>query len=215
MKFYVITIFPDFIELFSNFGVVGRAAKNRLLDIKAINLREFADSKYRQTDDKPYGGGPGMIMKPEPLYHAISSVRNTDSNVKVALLTPQGKEFTQSRAEEFFKLDSLCLVCGRYEGFDERIKKMVDFELSIGRYVLSGGEIAACAVIDATARLIPGVLGNSESLAAETYGENSEYPQYTRPAVFKGMRVPEILLSGNHEKIKKWIEEHSIKGDLK
>jgi len=150
-------------------------------------------------------------MKPEPPYYAISSVRKADNNTKVILLTPQGREFSQEIAEEFSKEESLCFVCGRYEGFDERIRTMVDSELSIGKYILSGGEIAACAVIDATARLLPGVIGNSESLIAETYGTNPEYPQYTRPAVFKGMEVPQILLSGNHEKIRQWRKEHSYK----
>jgi len=211
LKFYVITIFPDLIELFSNFGIIRRAVKNGLVDINAVNLRDFAYSKHKQTDDEPYGGGPGMIMKPEPPYYAISSVRKADNNTKVILLTPQGREFSQEIAEEFSKQESLCFVCGRYEGFDERIRTMVDSELSIGKYILSGGEIAACAVIDATARLLPGVIGNSESLIAETYGTNPEYPQYTRPAVFKGMEVPQILLSGNHEKIRQWRKEHSYK----
>jgi len=211
LKFYVVTIFPDLIELFSNFGIIGRAVRNGLIKIEPVNLRDFAYSKHKQTDDEPYGGGPGMIMKPEPPYYAISSIKRLDKKAKVVLLTPQGREFSQEIAEEFSKEESLCFVCGRYEGFDERIRTMVDSELSIGKYILSGGEIAACAVIDATARLLPGVIGNSESLIAETYGTNPEYPQYTRPAVFKGMEVPQILLSGNHEKIRQWRKEHSYK----
>ncbi len=209
-KFYVVTIFPEFIESFSQYGIIRRAINSELLDIEAVNLRDYAKGKHRKTDDSPYGGGPGMVMKPEPPYYAISSIRKNDPGVKVFLMTPQGEEFTQDKAEELAETDSVCLICGRYEGFDERIRKMSDGEISLGRYILSGGEIAACAVIDAAARLIPGVVGNEESLVSETYGKLPEYPQYTRPAAFKGMNVPEILLSGNHEKIRRWREDQSV-----
>ncbi len=209
-KFYVVTIFPEFIESFSQYGIIRRAINSELLDIEAVNLRDYAKGKYRRTDDSPYGGGPGMVMKPEPPYYAISSIRKNDPGVKVFLMTPKGDEFTQDKAEKLAKTDSVCLICGRYEGFDERIRKMSDGEISLGRYILSGGEIAACAVIDAAARLIPGVVGNEESLISETYGKLPEYPQYTRPATFKGMNVPEILLSGNHEKIRRWRKDQSV-----
>ncbi len=209
-KFYVVTIFPEFVESFSQYGIIRRAADSGLLDIKAINLRDYAKGKYRKTDDNPYGGGPGMLMKPEPPYYAISSIRKNDPDVKVFLMTPKGTQFTQKKAAEIAKINSVCLICGRYEGFDERIREMADGEISVGKYILSGGEIAACAVIDAAARLIPGVVGNEESLVSETYGNSPEYPQYTRPAIFKGMEVPEILLSGNHAKIRKWREDQSL-----
>ena len=209
-KFYVVTIFPEFVESFSQYGIIRRAADSGLLDIKAINLRDYAKGKYRKTDDSPYGGGPGMLMKPEPPYYAISSIRKNDPDVKVFLMTPKGIQFTQEKAAELAKINSVCLICGRYEGFDERIREMADGEISVGKYILSGGEIAACAVIDDAARLIPGVVGNEESLVSETYGNSPEYPQYTRPAIFKGMEVPEILLSGNHAKIRKWREDQSL-----
>jgi tRNA (guanine37-N1)-methyltransferase len=188
--------------------IIKRAQDKGKVEIETIDLRKFTHDKHRTTDDYPYGGGAGMVMKPEPVYEAMDYVLSQDENVHTILFTPQAKVFNQQKAHELSKKSSIAMICGRYEGFDERIRNLADEEISIGRFILSGGEIAAMVVVDSVVRLIPGVLGNEESLKEETFEKGLvEYPQYTRPAVYRGMRVPDILLSGNHGQIKKWREQ--------
>ena len=204
------------------YGPVGRGIKAGFLEINPVDLRDFALDKHRSVDDKPFGGGPGMVMRVDVVDRALSALeRNKEEGIrkKVVLLSPQGKLFSQQVAQEYSKLDHLILISGRYEGVDERVREhLVDEELSIGNYVLSGGEIPAMAVADAVARLIPGVLGNQESLISESFSMNQpltidhqplvfDFPHYTQPAEYKGWKVPEILRSGNHAQIQKWREE--------
>ncbi len=216
MKIFILSIFPGMFESVFDETIIKRAKKKGKVEIEVVNIRDFAHDKHRTTDDYPYGGGAGMVMKPEPVYEAMDYVLKKDSNVHTILFTPQAKVFNQRKAYELSKKTSIAMICGRYEGFDERIRKLADEEISIGKFVLSGGEIAAMVVVDSIVRLIPGVLGNDESLREETF-ENSliEYPQYTRPEVFRGMRVPDILLSGNHSQIKKWRKQKSIEKTFK
>ena len=206
MEFHVITLFPEMFASPLAGGIVGRAVRNRLIGIEVHNLREHGLGKYRQVDDEPYGGGSGMVMRPEPIAAAIDAAIGARPGLWRVLLTPQGEPFRQAIAAELAKREpGLLLIAGRYEGVDERVRGLVDRELSVGDYVLSGGELAAMMVIEAVARLIPGVLGNSASLEEESFGSGMlEYPQYTRPEVFRGQRVPEVLLSGDHEKIRQW-----------
>jgi tRNA (guanine37-N1)-methyltransferase len=192
-------------------SILGKAREKGLLRVQVTDIREFAEGKHRVTDDVPYGGGAGMVMKPEPLVAAIESARQRNPGAKVLLLSPQGRRFTQAVAEELAKEGSLILVCGRYEGVDERVGGFIDGELSLGDFVLTGGEPAALAVIDAVARLVPGVLGNELSSRSESFSAGLlEGPQYTRPPEFRGLRVPEVLLSGDHGKIAKWRREQSV-----
>jgi len=185
--------------------MIKRAQDKGKLEIESVDLRDFTHDKHRSTDDCPFGGGAGMLMKPEPVYEAMDYIKSSDNDVWTVLLTPQGKLFEQRKAKELSLRKNIVLICGRYEGFDERIRKLADEEISIGKFVLSGGEMAAMCILDATTRLLPGVLGNEDSLKEETFNDGIiEYPQYTRPAVFRGMQVPEILLSGNHQEIAKW-----------
>ncbi len=205
MRIYILSIFPGMFESVFGETMIKRAQEKGKIQIELVNIRDFARDKHRCTDDYPYGGGPGMIMKPEPVYEAMDYVKARDKNVHTILLTPQGEVFNQDKAHKLASMESIAIICGRYEGFDERIRYLADEEISLGRFILSGGEIAAMAIVDSVARLIPGVLGNEESLREETFeGEFVEYPQYTRPRVYRGMEVPEILLSGNHKKIKEW-----------
>ena len=207
---------------------MGRAQKNKIIKINAVDLRDFAEDKHKKTDDTPYGGGPGMVMKPEPVYKALKSVKSLKSKVhkvrkKTILLSPRGRQFDQRMAEKLSKMKEITFVCGRYEGMDQRVVDyMVDEEISVGPYVLAGGELGALVIVEAVSRLIPGVLGNEESLNEETHNIASlivkksdevmgcssdvvrEYPQYTKPAEFRGWKVPEVLLSGNHGEIEKW-----------
>jgi len=212
MEFYILSIFPNMFESVFGETIIKRAKEKGLVRIELVNIRDFTHDKHRTTDDYPYGGGAGMVMKPEPIYEAMDYVKSKSPNVYTVLLTPTGKIFNQQKAKELSKKASVAIICGRYEGFDERVRYLADEEISIGRFVLSGGEIAAMAIVDATVRLIPGVLGNEESLKEESF-ENGliEYPQYTRPREYRGMKVPEILLSGNHKKIKEWREEQARK----
>src|ERR1700691_6252814 len=208
MEFHVITLFPEMFESPFRGGMIGRAVEQRLIAIKAHPLREHGLGNYRQVDDTPYGGGSGMVMRPEPIAAAIDAVAATRPGLTKILLTPQGERFDQPLARELAATctGGIMLIAGRYEGFDERVRELVDREVSIGDYVLSGGELAAMVVIEAVARLMPGVLGNAESLDEESFGAGNllEYPHYTRPEEFRGMRVPEILLSGDHGKIRAW-----------
>lgn len=212
LEFHVVTIFPEMFESPFAHSIIRRGQDSGALRIDIHNLRDFTHDKHRMTDDTPYGGGPGMVMKVEPLVEAIEAVRG---NGPVLLMSPQGERFSQKMAQELAKEERLTIVCGRYEGFDERVRPFVDREISIGDYILTGGEIAAMAVIDSVSRLVPGVLGESESLNEETFSDSLiEYPHYTRPDSFRGMDVPEVLLSGNHEVIRKWRRREAIKRTL-
>jgi tRNA (guanine37-N1)-methyltransferase len=211
MEFHVVTLFPEMLTALDA-GLIGRARKNGSITIQAHNLRDYGLGNYRQVDDAPYGGGSGMVMRPEPLAAAIDAVMAQRPQLLRVLMTPQGELLDQPLVREFATYhDGLLLIAGRYEGVDERLREMVDREISIGDYVLSGGELAAMVVIEAVARLVPGVLGNPESLEEESFGTGGilEYPQYTRPEEFRGMRVPEILLGGDHGKIRAWRENEA------
>lgn len=208
----ILTIFPDMVAAPLRQSIVGKAIDREIIDVRVINIRDFASDKHHTTDDRPFGGGSGMVMKPEPLAAAIHSVRESDPAVKVILLSPQGRIFRQEVAFELSRLEHLCMVCGRYEGVDERIRThYVDDEISIGDYVLTGGELPALVVLDSVARLVPGVLGSDESITEESFVSGLlEYPHYTRPEVFEAHRVPEILLSGNHGAIHRWRRQQSL-----
>jgi tRNA (guanine37-N1)-methyltransferase len=247
MTFDIITIFPDIFDPYFNVSIIGRAQKNKKIKIKIHNLRNYTSDKHKTVDDKPYGGGVGMVMKVEPIYKAIKSIAWTGharsstkrKKQKVILLSAKGKKFDQIMARKWSKLDNIILICGRYEGVDERVKKFVDEEISVGDYVLTGGEVPAMVVVDAVSRLIPGVLGKDESSRDESHSKKGwlEYPHYTRPAEFKynnvgaglapaqrrtkkhspagragktkTLKVPKVLLSGNHQEIKKWRQKKS------
>ena len=208
----ILTIFPQMVAAPLRESIVGKAIDRQLIDVRVTNIRDFALDKHNTTDDRPFGGGSGMVMKPEPLAAAIASVRAADPSVRVILLSPQGRMFKQEIAFELSRLQHICLVCGRYEGVDERIRNhYVDDEISIGDYVLTGGELPALIVLDSVARLVPGVLGSDESIAEESFvGGLLEYPHYTRPEIFEGHRAPEILLSGNHAAIRRWRRQQSL-----
>ena len=218
MQFYIITIFPDIFDSYFSESIVKRAQQKKLIKINVHNLRDYTKDKHKSVDDKPYGGGPGMVMMVEPIFKAIKALKIKSKfqnpnfkpilnskfqkpRTKIILFSPKGKKFDQKMAKRFSKLDRLIMICGRYEGIDERVAKYIaDEEVSIGDYVLTGGEIPAMIVIDAVSRLIPGVLGKEESLEEN----KGSYPTYTRPENFKGWKTPKVLLSGNHRKIKEW-----------
>ena len=213
MKVDVLTLFPGMFGGVFAESILRIAREKRLLDVRVWNIRDFTSDRHRTVDDKPYGGGPGMVMKVEPVLECVSHVLATrGEEARVLLLTPQGRRFDQVKARELSQASHIVLICGHYEGFDERIRLALEpEELSIGDYVLSGGEAAATVVIDAVTRLIPGVLGSFESVREESFsdGEQLEYPHYTRPAEFRGMEVPDVLRSGDHKKIRAWREEKS------
>ncbi len=214
MNFYILTLFPEMIMQGVNTSITGRAISNNLINIEAINIRDFSGNKHGQVDDYPYGGGAGMVMQPGPIYDSYMSVANkTNSKPRVVYMTPQGKKFDQALAKEFSMEENLVILCGHYEGVDERVlEEIVTDNVSIGDYVLTGGELAAMVVVDAVSRLVPGVLGNVDSATHESFSENLlEHPQYTRPEFFMGKRVPEVLLSGHHKNIENWRKEQSIK----
>ncbi|MFQ5680717.1 MAG: tRNA (guanosine(37)-N1)-methyltransferase TrmD [Candidatus Omnitrophota bacterium] len=224
MRIDVITIFPGMFASVLGESIIKRAQEKGLVKIAAHNLRNNSRDKHKKVDDRPYGGGPGMVMCPGPIFRAVEMLRRKINvagrsgagkrqNTRVILLTPQGKTLTQGIVRRLAKYRHIILICGRYEGVDERVSKyLVNEELSIGDYVLSGGELAAMVVIDCVVRLIPGVLGKLESRTVETFEQNMvEYPQYTRPEVFKGRRVPVVLLSGDHRRIEQWRREQSLK----
>ena len=215
MKFDILTIFPDMLEGPLSASILGKAADKGLIEINLHNLRDWAAGKHKVTDDTPYGGGDGMVMKVEPVAAAISELRQKRPASRVLLMSPQGKTFQQADAERFSQEDGLVFVCGRYEGFDERIRSLVDEEVSLGDFVLTGGELAAATILDATARLLPGVLGASGSALGDSFSDGLlEYPQYTRPAEFKGVRVPEVLTSGNHQLIANWRRREQLRRTL-
>ena len=193
------------IEPVINSSILKRAKENNLIEFNIINFRDFSKNKHKTVDDTPYGGGSGMVLAVEPIYLALESIKG---NTHKILLSPQGQTFNQSKAKELLKEEHLVFICGHYEGFDERVSEYVDEELSIGDFVMTGGEIAALAMVDAIARMIPGVLGSKESFEKDSfYNDNLDYPQYTKPREFKGLKVPDVLLSGNHEEIDKWRKE--------
>jgi tRNA (guanine37-N1)-methyltransferase len=216
MRFDVLTLFPDLFSSFLQETILGRAVKAGVVEIRLVNIRSFARGRHLVTDDRPFGGGEGMVMTPEPISRALESIERAKDRSLVLLLTPQGRAFDQPLAWDLSRMEQIILVCGRYEGVDERIRtNLVDMELSIGDYVLSGGEIAAMVVIDAVSRLVPGVLGGEKSTQEDSFEDGLlEYPQYTRPRVFKNKEVPEILLSGDHEKIRAWRRAESLKRTL-
>jgi tRNA (guanine37-N1)-methyltransferase len=213
MRFDVLTIFPDMFNTPLSEGVLGRAVKKGLVDARIVNIRDFARGVHKNTDDRPYGGGDGMVMKAGPIYRALKSIERVNGRSLVILLSPQGKTFDQATAWELSSWDQIILICGRYEGVDERIRKIcIDRELSMGDFILSGGELGAMVVMDAISRLIPGVLGGERSNLEDSFEEGLlEYPQYTRPRVFLGEEVPAVLLSGDHERIRVWRRAKSLK----
>ena len=213
MKFHLLTIFPDFFEGPFRHGVVARGAQSGVLEIHLHDLRDWTHDLHRTVDDRPFGGGEGMLLKPEPIFDAVESIwPERKPGQKVILLSAQGRKFTQAVARELLENDELLLICGRYDGGDERVAEhLADEELSIGDYVLSGGELAAACVIDTVARLLPGVLGNSDSSLNESFEDGIlDCPQWTRPADFRGWKVPETLLGGNHAAIKKWRRKAAV-----
>ncbi len=208
MVFHIVTIFPEFFRGPFDHGVVAKARESGILDIRLHDLRTWTFDRHRTVDDRPFGGGEGMLLKPEPLFLAVESIwPERRPNQRIVLLSAQGRKFDQTLAREYSGLSELLLICGRYEGVDERVAEhLADDEISVGDYVLSGGELAAAVVVDSTARLLPGVLGHPDSAVNESFNTESrlDCPQYTRPAEFRGWKVPEVLLSGNHEQIRKW-----------
>ena len=213
MRIDVLTLFPEMFENVLNCSILRIAREKALVQYNLFNIRDYAENR-RCVDDRPYGGGAGMVMKPEPVFNTVETIEQQAGPCqKKILLTPQGVKFNQQIARELSRESYLMFICGHYEGVDERIRLGLDvFELSIGNYIMSGGEIPAMVVIDAVIRLIPGVLGDSESVVNESFADTLlEYPQYTRPAEYRGMKVPEILMSGNHQKIKEWQRENAVK----
>ncbi|MCX6779637.1 MAG: tRNA (guanosine(37)-N1)-methyltransferase TrmD [Candidatus Magasanikbacteria bacterium] len=217
MKFSILTIFPDLIYNYCQDSILGRAQSKELISVEAHNFRDFSINKHHTVDDKPFGGGAGMVLQVEPIYRCLENIglvkngkKIKESKTKIIIMDPDGKKFDQTMAKQFSKLDNLVIISGRYEGFDERVYKFVDDRVSVGDYVLAGGELPAMIITEAVARLLPGVLGNFESLKEETF-ENDivEYPQYTRPENFMGLKVPKILLSGDHKKIGDWRKDQS------
>lgn len=210
MKFTTLTLFPEFIESIKGYSIIRRAIENGLISVESINIRDFAINKHGQVDDYPYGGGQGMVMMVEPVYKAIESVKSENSHV--VFLSPQGKVLNQELIKDLSKKEHIVLLCGHYEGIDERIiENYIDEEISIGDYVLTGGEIPAMVLIDSVSRMIDGVLASSEAYEDESHMDGLlEYPQYTRPQEFMGLKVPDVLLSGNHQEIEKYRREMSI-----
>jgi tRNA (guanine37-N1)-methyltransferase len=207
----ILTLFPGMITGYAGESILGKAAAKGLLTITATDIREYAAGKHRVTDDAPYGGGAGMVMKVEPLVGAIEAARERLPGAKVILLSPRGLTFTQAKARELAAAGSVVLVCGRYEGLDERAMTAVDEELSLGDFVLTGGELGALVVVDAVARLVPGVLGNAESAQTESFESGLlEHPHYTRPPEWRGLPVPQVLQEGNHARIERWRRWHSL-----
>ncbi|MEE3052338.1 MAG: tRNA (guanosine(37)-N1)-methyltransferase TrmD [Planctomycetota bacterium] len=227
VRFDIITIFPGMFSSVVGESILGRAVKSGLVEIQRVDLRDFTEDRHRSVDDRPYGGGPGMVFKPEPVFDAVESVLGevgsaADAGVRKIILTPQGRRLDQSLLRELSGESRIVLLCGHYEGFDERIIEGLDFEeVSIGDYVLSGGELPAMVLIDGVVRLLPGALGHPESSEEESF-ENGilEYPQYTRPPEYRGMKVPDVLLSGNHAEIEQWRRQQALertrdrRGDL-
>ena len=213
MDFTVLTLFPELVDSFFDHGMILQGIKKNLIKGQSINIRDFSLDRHKTVDDRPYGGGSGMIMKPEPLKAAVLHAKKQMPGAKVILMTPQGSRFNQEKAMELASIDEgLIFICGRYEGVDERVyTTLVDEEISIGDYVMTGGELASMTIIDSVARLIPGVLGSNESSKSDSFSDDRlEYAQYTRPEEFDELKVPDVLLSGNHEKIRLWRKRSSL-----
>ena len=214
MQFIILTLFPEAFESYFSISLIKRALAKKLIKIKLVNIRDFGIGVHKSVDDRPYGGGAGMVIRADIMDKALTALRLKikDKRLKIVLLTPQGKPFNQKIAKKLSQYKTLILICGRYEGFDERIRDLVDEEISIGDFVLTGGEIPALAVLDTVARLVPGVVVKFESTVNESFsGGLLEYPQYTRPENYKGMKVPKVLLSGNHAKISEWRKKEALK----
>lgn len=213
IKFTIITLFQEAMEPYLNTSMMWKAREKGLAEFEFVNLREFGLGPHKSVDDTPYGGGDGMLLRCEPVFEAIESVKAKDPSAKVILPTPVGEIWNQEKARELDKNAHYIILCPHYEGYDERILSIVDYKISLGKYVLTGGELPALIIIDSVVRLIPGVLGGETSAEIESFseGDNLEYPQYTKPYDFRGMTVPDILLSGNHGEIAKWRAEHSGK----
>ncbi len=212
MKFVVLTIFPEMFDPFWDHGIIRRAIDQKKIFASTLNIRDYAADKHHVTDDRPYGGGSGMVMKPEPLAGAIRAANRKAPSAKTILLTPQGRGFNQKLADELVAFDGLVLVCGRYEGVDERISHdLIDYEISVGDFVLTGGELAAMVIIDAVTRLVPGTLGGEDAAEKDSFSNGLlEHAHYTRPQTFEGSQVPQVLLSGHHEEIENWRLESSL-----
>jgi tRNA (guanine37-N1)-methyltransferase len=215
MRIDIITIFPKMFEGVFSESIIKRAQEKKKVEIHIHNLRDYSQDKHKKVDDRPYGGGSGMVMRPEPIFRAVEDIKSKIKNKKskVILLSPQGKRLNQELVKELARLKNLILICGHYEGVDERVKRyLVDEEISIGDYILTGGEIPVMVLVDCIVRLIPGVLGNKKSLKFESFqGNLLEYPQYTRPANFRGMKVPKVLLSGDHKKIEAFRKKEALR----
>jgi tRNA (guanine37-N1)-methyltransferase len=214
MKIDILTLFPNMFEGVFGESILKRAQEKNAVSINVMNFRQFSDNKHQTVDDYPYGGGAGMVLKPQPIFDAVDYLKQkSQSNPRIILLCPQGERYTQKKAEELAQEEHLILICGHYEGYDERIRQyLVSDEISIGDYVLTGGELAAMVITDSVVRLLPGVLGNEDSPVKDSFSSGLlEHPQYTRPADFRGMKVPEILLSGDHQRIEEWREKESLR----
>ena len=215
MDFHVLTIFPEMFESPFSSGLISKASVKGLLKINCHDIRKYSTDRHKSVDDYPFGGGPGMVLKPEPIFSAVEDLQSSNeigNNSRIIVMSPQGRMFDKNIARELTCYDELVLICGRYEGIDDRvIQNLADEELSIGNYILNGGELAAMVVIDAVSRLLPGVVGSEQSILEDSLSENLlKYPQYTRPRSFRGFEVPEVLLSGNHKIIEKWRKDKSI-----
>ena len=217
MKCDVLTLFPDILTAYLNESILKRAREKDLLDVNLVDIRDYSKGPHRQVDDSPFGGGAGMVLKPEPVFRAMDALREDGEPRRVVLLSPQGKPFDQSMAEAFTKEErKFVFICGRYEGIDERVMELVDEEVSIGDFVLTGGELGALVIIDAVTRLLPGVLGDEKSIEDESFSWGLlDYPHYTRPREFRELDVPQVLLSGNHEAIRLWRRKEALKKTLK
>jgi len=212
MNIVIITLFPEMFGPILGSSMMWKAQKEKLVKFQIVDLRKFGLGNRRQVDDTPYGGGAGMVLKPEPIFEAVEQTKKKLTKAKVILMTPRGEKFTQITAKKISKLDEVIIICGHYEGFDERIMELVDIEISLGDFVLTGGELPAMTIVDAAVRLIPGVLGDKQSPQDESFSQGLlEYPQYTRPDDFRGKKVPEILLGGNHSKILVWRKAEAVK----
>lgn len=214
MKIDVLTLFPEMFAGVFNHSILKKAQEKKIVSINLVNFREYSDDKHQTVDDYPYGGGAGMVLKPQPIFDCVEALRKESKSTdpSVILVCPQGELYTQKKAEQLANKEHLMVICGHYEGYDERIRSLVTEEISIGDYVLTGGELAAMVIIDSVVRLLPGVLGNEESHKQDSFSTGLlEHPHYTRPQNFRGMKVPDVLLSGNHEKIAEWREKESLR----
>ncbi len=218
MKIDILTLFPEMFDSPFSYSMVKRALEGEQVEINPISFRKYGVGKHQMVDDTPYGGGAGMLLKPEPIFEAIEDIqeKNPNSTKRIILMDPAGKPFNQEMAEEFAKEEHLIFICGHYEGYDERIRSLVTDEVSLGDYVLTGGELAAMVMVDATVRLLPGVVGNNESIVEDSHSTGLlEHPHYTRPASYRGMEVPEVLMSGNHALIDEWRRKESLRRTYK